>query len=86
MAAACIAACYLPYAGLAKGDYSMPNRYELVLHSAPPSASLTGTGEDTTAWALVWLCAAGWLISFYIAVTAEPADTIPLLLAQLPFG
>ena len=61
----------------------MPNRHELVLRSTLPSDEDAG---DSAAWTLVWLCAAGWLISFYVAVAAEPADTIPVLLAQMPFG
>ena len=55
----------------------MPNRGELTFPAQPDIA----TG-DNAAWTFVCFCALGWLISVYVAVTAQPVEEISLLIAQ----
>jgi hypothetical protein len=61
----------------------MPNRGELVLRSAPSEGQ---PSDDDAVWTFVWICAAGWAISVYVAVISQAAELIPMLIAQSAMG
>lgn len=56
----------------------MPNRGELIFPAALPDIA----ASDNGAWAILCLCAPGWLLSIYLAFASQSFDEIPALIAQ----
>jgi len=46
------------------------------------AASSASTSDD--AWTIIGLCAIGWLMSIYFAVSSLGIDAVPRLMAQFP--
>ncbi|MFZ0610264.1 MAG: hypothetical protein WAM75_21590 [Xanthobacteraceae bacterium] len=66
----------------------MPNRGELptpVLRAR--SAAKSGKPDlDTDAWTIIAFCAIGLVMTFYLALSTVGTDTVPRLMAQVPWG
>jgi hypothetical protein len=66
----------------------MPNRGELptpVMRAR--SADNSGKPDlDTDAWTIIAFCAIGLAMTFYVALSTVGTDTLPTLMAQVPWG
>lgn len=59
----------------------MPNRRDLAMPRARAESRASASDD---AWTIIGLCAIGWLMSLYFAVSHLGIDAVPRLMAQFP--
>jgi hypothetical protein len=66
----------------------MPNRTELPNPAMRRrSAAKSDTvAPDSGAWTIIAVCAIGYLLSFYVAVSSVGIDAFQQLMGQIPWG